>query len=114
MGANKVYSLLGICAKAGKLVTGEQGVLMAIQSGKARIVLVSTDASDNTRKQFHDKCKYYGVPILEYGYKEELGRAIGKSERTSLAVTDDGLSKALRKTLELQGGGKINGENKNL
>ena len=92
---NRIYSLLGLCQKAGKLVSGEFSVENAIKSGKAYMVIVSTDASDNTKKKFKDKCDFYEVPIAEFGDKEGLGRAIGKEVRTSVAVTDAGFAKAL-------------------
>ncbi len=97
--ATSVYSLLGICKKAGKLQSGEFQTLEAIKNGSAFLCIVPLDASDNTKKLFNDKCKFYKVPIYEMGTKEGLGRAIGKAERSSVAVTDEGLSKALIKKI---------------
>lgn len=37
--------------RAGKLVTGDETVLKAVRSGKAKLVLVAGDASDNTKKK---------------------------------------------------------------
>ena len=76
------------------------------------MVIVAEDASDNTTKQFSDKCKYYNVPIVFFGDMEKLGHAIGKDVRTSLAITDKGLSESLRKNLlEETSGGNANGKN---
>ena len=99
MDSNKVYSLLGLSMRAGKLKSGEFAVLEAIRGHKAELVIVSEDASDNTKKQFNDKCKFYDVPIFFFGNKEELGHAIGKDVRTSLAITDKGFAQSLRKNL---------------
>ncbi|WP_408070689.1 L7Ae/L30e/S12e/Gadd45 family ribosomal protein [Butyrivibrio sp. JL13D10] len=101
MDENKVYSLLGLCQKAGKLVSGEFAVENAIKSGKACMVLVSSDASDNTSKKFRDKCDYYEVPFFVFGVKEKLGHAIGKEVRTSIAITDDGFAKSFQKNLRV-------------
>ena len=95
MDSNKVYSMLGLCMRAGKLKSGEFQVLEAIKKKTAKLVIVSEDASDNTRKKFSDKCSYYKVPIYIYGNMDELGHAIGKDVRTSLAVTDEGMAGAL-------------------
>lgn len=99
MDSNKNYSLLGLCMRAGKLKSGEFAVLDAIRKHTAELVIVSEDASDNTKKQFNDKCNYYNVPIVFFGNKEELGHAIGKDVRTSLAITDKGFAQSLRKNL---------------
>ena len=42
----------------------------------------------------------YEVPCFHYGTKENLGRAIGKQFRASLAVTDENLAKAVEKLLK--------------
>ncbi len=99
MDQNKVYSLLSLCMRAGKVKSGEFATLEAIRKKTAQMVIVSEDASENTTKQFRDKCKYYNVPIYIFGDKESLGHAIGKDVRTSLAITDKGLSESLRKNL---------------
>lgn len=94
---NKFFSNLGLCMRAGKLVTGDEGVLKEVRSGEAKLVILAEDASDNTRKKFQDKCQYYGVPLMELGSRSELGDAIGKAERVILAVTDAGFAKMLQK-----------------
>jgi ribosomal protein L7Ae-like RNA K-turn-binding protein len=85
--------------RAGKLKSGEFAVLEAVRHNKAKLVIISEDASDNTKKMFSDKCSYYNVPVEFFGDKEELGHAIGKEVRTSLAITDDGFAQSIRKNL---------------
>lgn len=81
------------------LVSGEFQTEEAVKTGSAMLVIVATDASANTRKLFFDKCSFYEVPVYEYGTKEELGRAIGKDIRSSLAICDAGLADAIIKHL---------------
>ena len=64
------------------------------------MVVVASDSSDNTKKMFSDMCKYYNVPIYFYSDKEQLGHAIGKQFRASLAVLDGGFAKAIEKQLD--------------
>lgn len=97
---DKFYSALGLAMRARKLVTGEETVLKAIRSGEARLVIIAEDASDGTRKKFHDKCASYGVPIIEAGSRESLGASIGKETRVSIAVADEGFANLLRKNLQ--------------
>ena len=92
---NKVLSLLGLACRAGHVVSGEYATETAVKSGKARAVIVAGDASDNTKKLFRDKCSYYEVPLIETGTKEEVGKAIGKEYRASVAVTDESFAKGL-------------------
>ncbi len=99
MNKNGVLSMLGLAAKAGQVVSGEFSTEKAIQSGKAGCVLVAADASENTRKLFRNKTAHYHIPYFECYTKEELGRAIGKEQRASLAITEDHLSQAIIKKI---------------
>ena len=96
----KELSLLGLAAKAGKIVSGEFATENAVKAGKAFLVLTAEDASDNTKKNFRNMCEYYRVPFYLYDTKEGLGHAMGKEMRASLAVTDDGFAKSLIGHLE--------------
>lgn len=97
---NKVYSMIGMAEKAGYAASGEFSTEKAIKSGKACLVIIASDASENTRKHFSDMCAYRNIPIYIYGNKEELGHAIGKAMRANLAVTERGLADSIRKRIE--------------
>ena len=97
---NKIYSMLGLAMKAGKLVSGEFATDKSVKSGKAWLVIVSEDASNNTKKMFSNMCEFYEVTKYFFGTKEKLGHAIGKAMRSSLAITDENFAKSIRKQLE--------------
>lgn len=103
MKPNKVYSMLGLATKAGCVKSGEFSTEKAIKSYKAFLVLISIDASDNTKKMFSNMCSFYKVPMYEYGTKEELGHAMGKELRASLAITNQGFADSIRKHLDALG-----------
>ena len=98
---HKVLSLIGLAMKAGKVVSGEFSTEKAVKTGTAFLVVVAESASGNTKKKFGNSCSYYQVPLYFLGEKEELGRAIGKEFRASLAVTDENFTKAIEKQLEM-------------
>ncbi|MCI8615673.1 L7Ae/L30e/S12e/Gadd45 family ribosomal protein [Parablautia intestinalis] len=100
MKSDRILSLLGLSARSRNLVSGEFSTEKAVKAGKAELVIVSSDASDNTKKLFSDKCRFYGIPFYLYGTKAELGRAIGKEIRSSVAVMDKGLAETIIKRLE--------------
>ena len=45
-------------------------------------------------------CTFYDVPLYFFGVKTELGHAIGKEFRASLAVNDRGMAQAIEKHLK--------------
>ena len=112
MSQNRVLSMIGLAQKAGKTASGEFSTEKAVKTGCAALVIVSTESSDNTKKKFRNMYEYYKVPFYLYGTKAELGAAMGKEFRASLAITDTGLANAVRKYLpEENGGGRCDGEN---
>jgi ribosomal protein L7Ae-like RNA K-turn-binding protein len=92
--------MLGLAMKAGKVASGEFATDKGVKTGKACLVIVSEDASDNTKKMFSNMCEFYEVPIFYYGTKEELGHSIGKAMRSSLAITDENFANSLIKHLK--------------
>jgi len=96
----KILSMFGLAARAGRIASGEFQTETAVKEGTAQLVVVAEDASDNTKKLFHDKCSFYKVPVITFGTKEELGHAIGKEFRASLAILDEGFANAVMKKIE--------------
>ena len=100
MKPDKVLSMLGLAAKAGAVASGEFSTEKSVKEGKAFLVIVAEDASDNTKKHFRDMTTFYEVPMYVFGTKEELGRCIGKEFRASLAITDENLANAVENKLK--------------
>lgn len=102
--------MIGLATKAGKAVSGEFSTEKAVKSHKAYLVVVSEEASQNTRKMFTNMCTYYKVPICCFGQKGELGHAMGKEMRASLAIVDAGLAAAIVKLMNNNGGSEYESE----
>ncbi|WP_027414644.1 YlxQ family RNA-binding protein [Aneurinibacillus terranovensis] len=92
---NKVEQMLGLAMRARKVLTGEETIVKAVRQGEVRLVILSNDASGNTRKKIMDKCTYYHVPCVLYGDRVTLGSALGKEQRVAVGVTDAGFAKKI-------------------
>lgn len=97
---DKALALLSIAEKARKVSSGGFLCEKAIAEGIACLVLIAEDASDNTKKKFRDKCKFYKLPIYEISNKEILGHRIGKQDRTVVSINDEGLAKQIMMKLD--------------
>ncbi len=97
---NKLLSILGLSMRAGKVVSGEQGVEIAIKGQKAYLVIISSDASANTLKKFRNSCEYYKVPFIIISDKYTLGSAIGKDTRAVIGITDKGFADKIKELAE--------------
>ncbi len=98
MSPQKALGLLGLCARAGKLLSGEQACDQAVKKRSAFLILIDESASFNTRKGMMDACTYYRVPA-RFLPAASLGAAIGRPERMVCAVTDSKLAERLMQLL---------------
>lgn len=100
MNKDRILSLLGLATKSGKIVSGEFMVEKVVKANGAALVIVATDASDGSRKNYTDMCKFYHVPIYFYATKETLGHCIGKEIRASVALTDEGFANRIMELMK--------------
>ena len=110
---DRVLSLLGLAAKAGKIESGNFAAEKAVKGFRAYLVILAEDAQKNTEKSFGNMCSFYEVPLRHHGTKESLGNAIGKEYRSCVAVTDKGFAESMIKLLGSEEERGCNGENEN-
>jgi ribosomal protein L7Ae-like RNA K-turn-binding protein len=92
MKSKQWMSLLGLANRARKIISGEELAVKEIRSGRAKLILLAADASNNTTKKITDKCNFYHIPIKIVENRELLGQAIGKEARVVVAVLDGGFA----------------------
>lgn len=93
MDERKFRGMIGLSAKAGRLKSGEFSSEQSIRSGRARLCLLASDASDRTRKHFTDMCSYRSIPVRTVNAdKETLGQMIGRGPRSSAVIEDEGFA----------------------
>lgn len=84
--------------KAGKIVSGEDNVIVSMQKKKAKIVFVASDSSESTLDKFKNKCFFYKIELNTMFLGDELSHSIGKT-RKILAITDEGFYKSIKRHL---------------
>ena len=93
---DKKLSNLGLCKRAGGLITGEELVIEGIRSGKVFLVFLAKDAGENAKKQIKDKSKFYNVEVNESFTTDELSNAIGQANRKVIGITVKNFLKILK------------------
>ncbi len=101
MNETKVYNLLGLTQKAGKLVSGENTLISKGNFNKYSLLIIAQDSSEATKKKFINKAINNNIDYILFGTKNELGMSLGKSPRTVLAISDFKLAQKIK---ELIGG----------
>ncbi len=100
---NNYLGLLGLARRAGMLAIGDESAKVALQSKKARLLLMASDASERTKETFSFISESNDIPYVEVREsREELGNALGKRPVAAVAICDLGFSAAIVKKLSLQ------------
>lgn len=86
---NKFLQFLGIIKKSGKIAEGYNKCEEVIKIGKAKLIIISDDVSDNTRNKFENYSIRYEIPIIKNGFlSEDLGKILGREKVKVLCVVD--------------------------
>ena len=100
---DKALGLLGLMRRAGAIELGEDNSVLTVKAGKAKLLLLSSDASDAAVRKAEGMCFGRSVQLVPVHYtREELGLSLGVKSCAMAAVTDIGFSNALMKELAKQ------------
>jgi ribosomal protein L7Ae-like RNA K-turn-binding protein len=89
---DRLFSLFSLCRRARKLSAGSFACETALREGVAVVIVIASDASENTRQKFVNKAFFYKIPVYIYGTIAELSKASGTANRAVFAVTEKGLA----------------------
>jgi ribosomal protein L7Ae-like RNA K-turn-binding protein len=84
----RLLDLLGLAARARKLVTGPAGVRQGVREGKVMLVLVAADVAAAQLAKLVPLLDARGVPHHTLATREVLGNAVGRSPVAAVGLTD--------------------------
>lgn len=100
MERDKSLGLLSISRKGGNIVLGEEQTGAMARAGRARLLLVASDAGAHTVRRAKSFIAGTAQPMLVVPYtRDELGDALGTTTCALAAITDVRLAQAFVKTL---------------
>lgn len=102
----KVFGLLGLCMKAGKISFGTQSCEDLIEKNKLKLVIVAGDASDRTKRNFEFLANRNGIKFLQYSTINELSKCIGKKNKAVFGIKHENFANEIYKIVS---GGDIIG-----
>ena len=98
---SRLVGMIGFAMRAGKVVIGTDLVCASMsKSGtkRARLVLLTSTASEGTKKKIRCKCEFYGVELREIDIDgDRLGQMLGKTFSPAvIAISDDRFAEEIR------------------
>lgn len=96
---NKIASYLGLAFRARKLKTGSDVALSEIRKKSAKLVLLSSLASSNTKKMFQNKTLFYKIDF--YIIDDEIIKsALPIKKIKVITIIDEGFASSIVKILK--------------
>lgn len=96
----KTLNLLGLMRKANAISVGETNTGGAVRAGKAKLLLLASDASDNARSRARGFMHGRDVVTVTLPFtKDEIAAHVGVSGCAMAAITDIGFANAFMKSL---------------
>ena len=97
---DNIPALLGLALRAGRLAVGEEPVGAACRCHKGYLLLLASDAADNTiRRALHFSQAGKTICLTLPLTKEELGSGLGRTSCAMVAVTDVGFAASIAERL---------------
>ena len=92
---HEILRLLGLCFRAGKLVSGDDAVADTVFAGEARLLLLAADAGANIMRRAERHAEQKNVPVIRLtDDAQELGWALGRTATSICCITDAGFAAA--------------------
>ena len=93
---DEMLRFLGLMRRAGKLSVGEEGTGQAARAGKAKLILLASDASENARDRAEGFARRGAAALVHLrADKAALASALGVAGGAMAAVCDAGFARAL-------------------
>lgn len=97
---DKILNMLGLMRRANAIQIGETNTGSTVRSGKGKLLLLASDASENARSRAEGFARGRNIQTVNLPYtKEEISGAVGVPGCSMAAVTDMGFANALMKAL---------------
>ncbi|MDO4868861.1 MAG: ribosomal L7Ae/L30e/S12e/Gadd45 family protein [Bacillota bacterium] len=97
---NKVLTYMGFAKRSGNLVSGVNTCSFNISKGKAKLIILAEDISENSEKKIMKDVRKHSVDHIKYGSSDELSHATGTVGRTVFAVLDSHFAETIKSEIE--------------
>ncbi len=96
---NKIYGLLGLCARSGNLALGMEAVSSEIKKNKIELIIVAEDTSQKTIDNIKYLANQKNIEVIIFGNIEENSKSIGKVNKAIIGIKDKNIAKEIRKII---------------
>ena len=99
-GAEKALAYLGFAAKARKLVTGYNTCIYMIEKKKLKLLILTEDLAENSRKKMAAAAERAGVRYRIFGSRAQLSHRTGNRDKAIYGIIDDNFARVISEEID--------------
>ena len=92
---DKLLSFISLGMRAGAYTPGSDMTQRAARAGKIKLILLSSDASDNTKKLVYNAANTKNIEVIEHYTMDVLGAACGKPQLSVIGVKNEKIARQI-------------------
>jgi ribosomal protein L7Ae-like RNA K-turn-binding protein len=96
----KAATMIGFAKRSGNLASGFTAVSIQLKKGKAKLVVLSEDIAEDSKRKLVNLCKATGTPCCFHGSRDDLGHAIGRDATTAIAIMESKFAKIVEENIQ--------------
>lgn len=97
---DKALNLLGLAYRAGKTICGAAAAEQQIKKKSACLLFLAGDCGATNEERYLRLSTQNRIKVIRTYSKEELGRALGRSQTAIVVLTDKGFAEAVSKAVQ--------------
>jgi ribosomal protein L7Ae-like RNA K-turn-binding protein len=91
----KIYGMLGLAARKRSVISGWSACESARGCGPGSLMIIAGDCAAGTKEKFVRRAGALNIRHVIYGDRSELGRRIGRGDRSVAIVTEGDIARGI-------------------
>lgn len=96
----KISGLLGLAYRARKTICGDFAAENHLKKHQVPMLFLASDGGADNVAKYRWLAQRRGIEVIDIFTKEELGRAVGKTQNVVILLVDAGFAKAISKAMK--------------
>ena len=95
----KIHSYLGFAKRSGNIIAGYNSCEFAMMRKKIKLLILTEDIAEGTKKKFRKLAADCHVPIYIYGRSDEVPQYTGNEGKGIFGITDKNFAQVIEKEI---------------
>ena len=88
--------MVGLAIRAGKVSYGVDLVKKAVRANKAKLILLTDNASERSKKDINDICNYYKADLITGDFADMFYQLTSKDLMKVMSINDEGFAREIK------------------